>query len=53
MLNQTIKIDPLSMKEILEVKADGNVTIPYTANFIECNDYKKDNKTEEGKIHEL
>jgi len=49
-MNQTIKIDPLSMEEILEVKADGLVTISYTANFIECNDYTN-KKEEEGKIY--
>jgi len=51
MINQVIKINPLSMEEILEVKAN-ELNISFTANFIECDDYTN-KKEDKGKIHGL
>lgn len=47
-----IIVPPVNMVEILEVKANGSVTISYTANFADCYDksYTKFKETE-GKIH--
>ncbi|XP_011866466.1 PREDICTED: solute carrier family 15 member 1 isoform X2 [Vollenhovia emeryi] len=47
-----VKINPVSMSEVLEVKANETVTIPYTADFTEC--YEKgytDLKTAKGEIN--
>lgn len=49
-----VKIQPLNMVEILEVKANGNVTIEYTANFTDCYSkgyIDKEKIHDEGKIH--
>ncbi|XP_011696789.1 PREDICTED: solute carrier family 15 member 1 isoform X2 [Wasmannia auropunctata] len=54
MVNQGLAVDigPVSMVEILEVKAAGSVTIPYTADFTECYNkgYTDLNKNEQGEI---
>lgn len=53
MVNQSQVVFPLNMIEMLKVKADGYITIPYTANFTDCynNGYTELKKTEQGKIH--
>lgn len=48
-----VDVFPLNMTEMLKVKANGPIIIPYKADFTDCYNkgYTKLEKTEQGKIH--